>query len=197
MEIDSSNLVDHISWIIAAIALFVSVFSVWLSLKISREASKSQLLDQQYDAFNELAALRLDNWMLNHMFEIPENYEHIRISVRSAVGPTTSFQREEYHLKERAIAMCIFQIYEHTYYQYMYALETRSKGRAEFLEEVLSYFSNRLLQNPRLLFYWHEKGGNLSVYFERGTIEYYQRSVFKSMDEAVFDMDLIGPFGAE
>ena len=77
-----------------------------------------------------------------------------------------------------------------------HAVEAGANKRADFLTEVLSYLTGRLLQNPRLLYYWDKDGGNLSVYFEDGTKDHYTKNVLHNGKLGKENIDTSGPFGA-
>lgn len=47
----------------------------------------------------------------------------------------------------------------------------------KILKEVLAYFTEKLLNNPRLLYFWSKEGGNICVYFENQTQQYYDENL--------------------
>lgn len=71
---------------------------------------------------------------------------------------------------------------------YQYRQSNNNNKRKEFLKDVLTYFTGRLLQNPRLLYLWDKNGGQLCSHYEKETIEYYDKNVLKGK------MDSIGPY---
>ena len=183
------------SVVISGLALLISAFSVALTVRTHRRTSVATLIDNQYDAFNELAKVRLSNWWLSHLFEVPEQYNEICKMVAQGISVIKPEQRYEMHLKERAMAIYIFQIYENTYYQYKYALDAKDSSRAAFLCDVVNYFTGRLLRNPRLVYFWIEQGGGLSSYFEESTRAHYRKWVLNDQEIQVGQADEIGPFG--
>ncbi len=187
----------HIIPTVAAIAaLAISVWSVRVSYRLHSDSSKTTVVEKQYNAFNELALLRVEHPEMNHLFEVPENYWPVFFLVKETFcGQSDTSELARATLKERSIAMYIFQVFEHTYYQYLHAQSTESVYRARFLEDVLEYFTGRLLRNPRLAYYWSATGGNLCVFFEAVTRDYYDANLqLASTDSTAMLTDSHGPF---
>lgn len=59
----------------------------------------------------------------------------------------------------------------------------------DFLDDVLAYFTERLLLNPRLLWLWSAEGGNMRADFEPPTRAYYDAHVSSGTQ-----VDELGPF---
>lgn len=76
-----------------------------------------------------------------------------------------------------AVAIALLQIFEESVYQHEHAQRLRDRGRAAFLDDVLAYFTERLLLNPRLLYLWSPRGGNIRADFEPPTRAYYEAHV--------------------
>ena len=145
--------------IIGGIALLVSVVSAFYSHRMGGFSNRSGLIKDQFNAFDELTRIRLENWHLNHLFELEPNYEMVSRQVGRAVGELGESDRQRMLLQERAVALAIFQAFEQNLYQIGQAKEHRDSHAEAFLSEVCDYFTGRLLRNPRLLFYWAEDGG--------------------------------------
>lgn len=189
-----STIADSAAAIMALFAVVISVASVFIAKRLHIDASKTNVLEQQYDAFNELAVMRIEHHTLNHLLEVPENYNETLMLVTKALNNPKPEQQAETILKERALAMYIFQIFEHTFYQYTHSIDLEDKAREEFLKEVLEYFTGRLLNNPRLLYFWSEAGGNLCVYFEPTVRTYYNDNLSTNEEEIMLSMDRVGLF---
>ncbi len=67
--------------------------------------------------------MRIEHHTLNHLLEVPENYKETLSIVETALNNPTPEQKAETILKERALAMYVFQIFEHTYYQYLHSCD--------------------------------------------------------------------------
>lgn len=189
-----NTIADSAAAIMALLAVAISVVSLIISKRFHSDTSKTNVLEQQYDAFNELGVMRIEHYTLNHLLEVPENYKETLKLVELALNNPTAEQKAETILKERALAMYIFQIFEHTYYQYMHSKESDNFQRADFLKEVLKYFTGRLLNNPRLLYFWNEGGGNLCIYFEPSVRAYYKDNLATKEEVILTSMDRTGPF---
>lgn len=185
----------YLSVIFAAAALFLSAVSIYFSLKVHRDSLNSTVITQAYGVFNEGIKMLLENSFLTHMFVMPKNYPEVKLLIQNSLGKLDVKQGSELVLKERALVMYSSQIFEHFHYQYKHSVEVKAKERIEFLSIILTYFTTRLLRNPRLLYFWNGSGGNLSAYFEPETIEYYNIEVLGKLDgnaEEIMDCD--GPF---
>lgn len=185
---------DSAAAIMALFAVAISISGVIISKRFHTDSSKTSILEKQYNAFNELGMMRIEHHTLNHLFEVPENYAKTLLLVIDALNNPSKEKIAETTLKERALAMYTFQVFEHTHYQYLHSKKLEDNDRLEFLKEVLEYFTGRLLNNPRLLYFWSKKGGNLCVYFEQTTIDYYENNLLTKKDEILTSMDRNGPF---
>jgi hypothetical protein len=183
-----------VSWeaMFAAVAVVVSLAASWVALRAHREALAQGTFADVYDEFNKLSELRLQHWELSHMQEVPENYDAAVSVLSVALEDMSNSQRHQLLVQERAVAIRIFSLFEHACYQCRHAHSNRDGNRAEFLDEVLAYFTGRLLQNPRLRYFWMSDGGNLRVYYEPETIERYERALAGASQDGV---DRLGPFG--
>lgn len=100
-------------------------------------------------------------------------------------------------LRERALALYIFDVYEHNLYQWRHAMEIGDHERARFFGEVLDYLTGRLLRNPRLLYYWNDPSESLKDQYESWTNEHYARFVLGDKPQEVMQqVDATGPFRA-
>lgn len=181
--------------IIAAIAIAISVISIIFSMKVHRDSLNSTIITQAYSLFNEGIKILLENSFLTHLFVMPENYPEVKLLVQNSIRELDTNQNSELILKERAMALYAFQIFEYFHYQSEHSRSVNAKDRIDFLNMVLTYLTRRLLRNPRLLYYWSESGGNLNVYFERVTREYFNREVIGKLSGNVEEiMDCDGPF---
>jgi hypothetical protein len=188
-------MVTFLSVIFAAIALVMSAISIYFSIKVHRDSLNSTIITRAYGTFNEGIKMLLENSFLTHMFVMPKNYPEVKLLIQNSLGKLDVKQSSELILKERALALYAFQIFEHFHYQYKHSVDVKAKERIEFLSIILTYFTRRLLRNPRLLYYWNESGGNLSAYFELETIEYYNKEVTEKLDTDIEEiMDCDGPF---
>jgi len=103
-------------------------------------------------------------------------------------------RRYEAVVRERAIAVRIFELYEQTLYTLKTASEGHDRRRRAFLGEVLAYMEGRLLRNPRLRYLWDCEGGNICVYFELATRKRYEEQVLAGCGSD--SDDPLGPFHA-
>lgn len=145
--------------------------------------------------------MRLDNWELSHVLELPETYSEICRTLCSALGDVNDHHRAELLVRERAVAIRVFTLFEQTCYYRDSARKDGDRERLAFLEEVLAYFTNRLLLNPRLRYLWAKGGGNLQIYFEPETVSFYTSCISTGgpngdeVQGTSLAIDSTGPYG--
>lgn len=186
------------SWeaVFAGTAVAVSIFASWLAIRAHREAITQGTYADVYEEFSALSELRLSHWELSHLQELPENYGPVVATIRTALGDLGGDRRNQLLIQERAVAMRIFSLFEQAHYQCVHARMHGDHGRTEFLDDVLTYFTGRLLRNPRLLYFWSREGANLCIHYEPGTIERYEAGIpAQVFADGTCTMDSDGPFG--
>jgi hypothetical protein len=163
---------------VAALLISIAAFAVaWFSFLQEPQRQSDQLTSEMirnaYSDFIAMTDLRTQYPFQSHLFEVPDNYAAVRRQVRSATVDirARATEGDRLALEERAIADRLFTMFEQAFYQWRQARERADSPRERFLRDVLVYFTGRLLQNPRLLWYWSPKGGHLSVNYESATIE--------------------------
>ncbi len=108
-----------------------------------------------------------------HIFGLPDSYDSAYAQVRESESGIGAAQRSLLVIKERAMADYIFALFEYTLYDFQSASKFGNQERALFEKDVLDYFTGKPLRNPRLLWYWDERGGKLSSEYEAKTRQYY------------------------
>ena len=179
--------------VIAVVALVVSLLTAWILLHAQREAIRAETVTATFEGFRRLAELRSTSWQAAHILDPPENYDRTVSLLRAALTETPPAGVAELLVKERAAAIAAIQIFEESLYQYEQARRLRDRERARFLEQMLGYYTERLLLNPRLLYLWTPDGGNLRADFDPPTGAYYDAHV-KIPAGATFDER--GPYPA-
>jgi hypothetical protein len=180
--------------VISIIALTISVLSFWQSYQSHKHDTAFDTVQKAYQTYYDLGKIQLDHWELNHLLTLSDRYDDVVKEICVATSDANPAKRSEYLVKERALADFIFTFYEQTLYQWNYTKVDERK----FLNEVLSYLTDRLLRNPRLLYYWSEKGGNLQRNYERLTQEHYRNNVVNSTKNPLAEQpDDYGPFSVK
>lgn len=140
---DSTTVVGPI---VAVVALFVT----WL---VHRQGVTFNMIDGVYALCHKLHGYLFSEWRLTHLFCIDTGvYEPTRNRVQVAFDApeVNDVERNELIEKERLFAIHVFIVFEQAYYQWKETSFFFWK-RKRFLGEMLGYFTNRLLQNPRLV----------------------------------------------
>lgn len=175
---------------LAVVAIVVSVLAAWTSLHAQREVIRAETVTAIFDGFRRVSELRIGAWEAAHVLETPENYERTAALLRTALAGTPPEGAAELRIRERAVAVALIQIFEESVYHYEHARRLRDPGRQEFLRDVLDYYTERLLLNPRLLHLWSPVGENVREDFEPPTRAYYDQHV-RVPDRS--EWDAVGP----
>jgi hypothetical protein len=187
-----SNLFEILAIAISCIALIFSVASYFRGPQQHSDILTSDIIRDTYSDFLEMSDLRGQFPLQSHLFATPDTYQNVKRQVDEATETDKLDQKKvaKLHLQERAVADRLFTMFEHSFYQWRQANRQSDLAREEFLREVLDYFTDRLLRNPRLLWYWSPNGGNMLAHFESETINFYDVNIEPRDD----DMDATGPF---
>lgn len=170
----------NFSGVAALGALVLSIFSLLFTVTSNRETGERDAVKAAYDRFLEFGRHQAQFPETGHLFVLPDAYPRVSALVGVAVANKTKEERAQLLIKERGMAQYILTHFESTLYDKKAADRFWDTTRANFQNEVLDYFTGRLLRNPRLLWYWDPKGGNLTAEFEKETIEYYNNSVIRN-----------------
>jgi hypothetical protein len=162
----------------SVLAIVIAVASYRKSTRVAHDIHHQESLRLQYQEFNELSALRLTYPEVSHILELPEQYQLTLQRVRRRVSELPLHERLDAIIRERAVALRVFELYEQTLFQYEHAKECGNKKGEEFLAAVIEYLSGRLLLNPRLAYLWECNGnGGLQTYFEETTNIHYDEKI--------------------
>jgi hypothetical protein len=192
---------DVIPIILSILALIVSSYAIWISRKSQNEATYFASIENQYNSFDKLADILSQNWELAHLAVLSERYDNMVLLIKQAVGTLSVKKQAEFFIREKIIAILIFQIYEKTLYlknNYKIIKNTSTslnnkyvQRRAIFIDEILNYFTKKLLRNPRLIYCWNVE--KMMNYFEEETKEHYSKFVTNEGVNAI-GIDFVGPF---
>lgn len=171
--------VFNFAGIAALAALLVSLGSLAFTVMSNRETGERDAVKAAYDRFLEFGRHQAQFPETTHLFVLPEVCGSTSALVGVAVEKKPKEERALLLLKERGMAQYIFTHFESTLYDKQAADRFWDTTRANFQNEVLGYFTGRLLRNPRLLWYWDPQGGNLAAEFEKGTVQYYNDNVLR------------------
>jgi len=183
---------------LSVLALLVSAISAHVSFSSHKDISGIETIRREYEFYYEFCRLEADNWQLSHIFALPDWYEETTRLVAPSLASVDSSKRTELLLRERAMARFIFTNFEAMLYEWRHSKDVGDTQRAAFLEDVLNYFTGRLLRNPRLLYQWSDSGGKLAADFEPDTRKYYEEHVLHNFSLPLTQKpDPFGPFPKE
>lgn len=174
-----------VALIISVASLVASIITYKTSISQHSDEWTATLIRHNYEDMLRLHELRATFPMQSHLFELGDQYTSVLNVVSKSVDGMTDKERSQHYLEERAIARRIFSMYEGAYYQYSNAKEQNDPHRMKFMGDVLHYFCDRLLTNPRLVWFWKKTGGGLCVHYEPNTISYYDEHVQTRIADSV------------
>lgn len=177
---------------ISIVSLAVSLRAMQVTKDTHSDEITSSLINQNYDDFIDLHELRAQFPYHGHLFELKDQYDQVKNEVVAALVSLSEDDRlkllPRLKLEERALARRIFSQYENAFYQWQNTSRSRDKSRLWFHKDVADYFSQRLLRNPRLVWFWRSSGGNYRLHYEPLTRDHYDRTVVET------SVDDTGPF---
>lgn len=177
--------------VLSLIALLLSCYSFYTSEQAQRDVARLDAIKTEYDLFNNLARAQLEYPLAAHLFApTGESYDLRAEQISAATASSDKQTLARLKLEEMSMAHYIFTAYEQTYYTWEHAEKVGDTGRAALLREDLNYFKDALC-NRRLLWYWDEDGGNLSVNFAGRVQKFYKENTLQDCTE---EKDAEGPF---
>ncbi|HMU09339.1 MAG TPA: hypothetical protein PKC54_04990 [Ferruginibacter sp.] len=175
---------------LSILAILISGYSIYISTRQYSEDKESRYIQNTYTTFFAVDRLNIENPKASHLFCLPRDYSIVDSLVHNAFLKDTTNSIEEAILKERSLAMHIFDYYEEITFKIRQAQNFDDDSQARFLNDELDYFI-RILQNPRLLYYWTK----MHFYYDERTVTHYNDSILQSRRfPLTFAMDSIGPY---
>ena len=164
------------------------IAGLFLNWRTHSERSRFEMIDRLYALGQSLENHVLTHWRLAHLLCITKaEYEVVSKQVQSELPPGS---RNEMLIKERTFALYIFIVYEQILYQRNHSWKRLHSQRRRFLEEMLGYFTGRLLKNPRLLGLYASDSAGIRSHLEESTVLHFAECV----DFSKAEMDRLGPF---
>jgi hypothetical protein len=147
-----------------------------LTWRTHAQRATFEMIDRLYSSCHVLVGHALTTWQLAHLFCIgQEEYQRVKERIRNQVAGDET-RCSELIVKEKLYAIHVFVVYEQIYYQWWHTSGFLSKRR-EFLHDMLSYFTDRLLQNPRLVYFLQADKDGVSLHLERTSKKYIDERI--------------------
>jgi hypothetical protein len=173
--------------------------------QLAYDNSTQQIIHAQYGLCREIDQIRLDHPELSHMFELPTtnlanpwtNYQITKEMVSrillDKIGnrKLKAADKDNIVLKERAVGLRVFDIYEQTILQWQVAEAAKDEKRANLLKSLVEYYEQRMLRNPRLRYHWLHGGSDM---MEEATRNRYNQNVGIDLPEngnAIYPSDFV------
>jgi hypothetical protein len=176
--------------VLTFVGVVAALLLTWLT---HMERADFEMIDRLYALCYTLEAHVLKNWFLAHLFCIGvEEYQLLKKRIIEKLTDPSLYS--EYIVKEKLFAIHIILIYEQVYYQWVHTSKLHWR-RKKFLGEILSYFSDRLLQNPRLRYFITEDLTGRALHLEQESKKYIDGRIKEYMNNAnEHEIDKEGPF---
>ncbi|MFL6234057.1 MAG: hypothetical protein ACJ76N_13060 [Thermoanaerobaculia bacterium] len=176
---------ESISLIAAGIAVAISVYALKVQRELEHETSTQTLIHAQYELCRALDQMRVEHPELSHMLALPAqsgketwtNYYEFKKRVRGIFEDKdgkSALEQNNLYLKEHAVALNVFDIYEQTLWQRQLAEKASDQGRFRVLDMLANYYEKRMLRNPRLRYHWDHGGSDM---LEKETRNRYDKKV--------------------
>ncbi len=176
---------------LSLLALAVSLLSAYIVYWNHEETVGGEAIREAYSTFFEVDRLQLENWQVSHIFTTPGGYDRVKADIVLAVKDASPEKLVELRLKERVLALHVFDNYEQILFLLDHAKQSGQREQARFLQTMADYFTSRILRNPRLLFYWSTLADNYEGTTQK---EYAARVLHNAQDPLTTRPDAEGPF---
>lgn len=180
----------------------IAAFGIPLTLLFGwwthQQRSTFEMIDRLYSLCHILQSHMLHEWRLSHLFCIGDHvyYDTKRRIAEDvqrvlATPKTTDDELQKLIVEEQQFAIHIFVIYEQVYFQWKTSGLIQFRRRA-FLKSMLEYFTDRLLQNPRLVAFLKADQTGEALHLEKESARYLRNKI----DIESASCDATGPFNA-
>jgi hypothetical protein len=137
-----------------------------LSVEVSQQTARSDMLNAMDQDYNELSRIFLDHPAMSYLYETnAQDYAATKRDVLLIIANKDQSGRAQLRLQEEATADFIFTTYQHRVAEYYQIAGSEDRNvrsgdpvSADLLRADLDWFEKRLLHNPRLLWMWKEGG---------------------------------------
>ena len=178
---------DDIEFWLKVLAVIGGLGALLLTWRTHAQRATFEMIDRLYSLCHVLESHALATWQLTHLFCIgKEEYEWVKGRIAQGIAGNANLC-SELIVKEKLYAIHIFVVYEQVFYQWKNTSRFLFRRR-QFLKEMLSYFTDRLLQNPRLVAFLQADEQGTSLHLERTSREYIDERIKGKSG------DTVGPF---
>ena len=155
---------------LTAIGIIVSLLGTWWT---HQQRATFDMIDGIYGLCHTLHGHLRNEWRLSHLFCIGDE---VYYETRDRIAKSPNLPKDELQVKERLFAVQVFIIYEQAFYQWQKS-SLWLPNRRKFLHEMLAYFTERLLRNPRLVAYLESDRTGRTLHLERDSMEYLYTAI--------------------
>jgi hypothetical protein len=185
---------DAIEFWLKLVGGLAAVFALAATWRSHSERSTFEMIDKLYTLCHALVAHAMRDYYLSHMFAIGDKeYDEVKAAIQERIT-TDRAAIAEYRIKEKLFAIHVFIIYEQVYYQWSNTSEFFHPKRRKFLKDILSYFTDRLLVNPRLLYFLEADPKGESLHLEEQSKKYLNDVIAERKKKGKLRVDEKGPY---
>jgi hypothetical protein len=183
---------DLILKVLGTVGITLGLFLNW---RTHSERSTFEMIDRLYSLCHTLEAHLLRDWRLSHLFCIGrEDYERVKARVAEGVKAD---ERGQLLIREQLFAIHVFIIYEQVFYQWKNSSKWLHQRRIKFLQDMLSYFTGRLLLNPRLQAFLQSDLTNEALHLEGASFDKLREDQIEVQEANGYVVpDFVGPFSS-
>jgi hypothetical protein len=168
-------------------AFAMSAYSVLVVLRQHEDERTAELTHTLYERIQGIYVLKLEHPNLGHIFEMPEDYILTRDRLRLVATDMSEAERITLVESEKSIAVMHYLMFEELYYNLSLATQSNERTRLHVIEEMIGYYTNGLLRNPRVLWLSSPEGGNIASHMNPDSYAYYRQEVLENLESPLTD----------
>jgi hypothetical protein len=159
------------------LAIVISAYALLAGQRQHEDERSSEILDAIFEDWDNLSVAFTENWEVKHLEEPSATYYQVRDQLQRALAGRSQEERLRVLMLERAMASRLITMFEHAQKQWVLATEAGDGRRLEMLEIEMDFWTQNMLRNPRMLWYWSEAGGVLLHMADPPTVPFYNARV--------------------
>ncbi len=178
-----------VSCVATVFTFLATTWTGWRNDVRSQAAEHQQFIRETYAAYMEMSHFQMEHPEIAHETVDAAQYASEVQRVKLAFPNLSPADKAQMRLREEAYADYVFSSFERLVYAANAPESTRTPEVNRFLGQQLKYYSEHVLPNPRLMYYWRDD--HSSQYYDAATQAYYRKAVTNYL-RAVSDS--AGPF---
>jgi hypothetical protein len=150
------------SLVLSGLAFAFSLATFYFGYRNRMRDIAFEVIPKSYERYYDAHKIELQHPHLTHLFVTYDQYPRAKDLVIRCTTDIDDEKRIAYLLQERAVADLLMTYYEQITFQWE---STRDRER-KFVKGVIDHFENRVLRNPRVIWWWQADCGGLETGYE-------------------------------